>query len=565
MITLASFALGAALAQDPVDDGLGILITQDGLENVDTLATALPIEPIPLDDTSVRECYALLCWTCLEEYAFSVSNLWVDLQVNSVDIDTSSGVIDLEAELAVQINDSSDKFTLYYELLCAGTTCPSYVDPFLATVNMPMSMAVVEQDGVPFVDVTVDAVTVAYDLTSDHIHLDCSLQGFEDFLNILGLSVYDWILSLVQPEIDAAIADIAPEIEAALEDAIAAATVDTTIDALGTELSVSLLPGDIAIGESGVEVWLDSHISATQSACVAELDQGEFPRTSSDRVGAAGLPAGTHAGVTLDDDMVNQALYAAWRGGLLCQQIDSELAGGFTLDTTLLDLLLPGAYDGLFDEEEPGELIIETSPQVPPVADFSGEAAIGLRLDRFGLDLIAELDDRAARVLGAELETPITLPMAFDDTTGELTLEVGLDSSAIEIRVMTNEISQASSEALTDSLASSLPSLIDTALGAAVPDLAFSLPALEGIGVQSIDAQAVGTDEETLGILVNMGPVTYEGMTCADLESGEGCTGCEDSGACGGCSSAGAQSRWMWAAFMPLLVAVRRRRRRCRA
>ena len=65
MTPLLPLLMGAALAQDPVDAGLGILITQDGLANVNTLATSLPLDPLVVDDTSVRECYGLLCWTCL--------------------------------------------------------------------------------------------------------------------------------------------------------------------------------------------------------------------------------------------------------------------------------------------------------------------------------------------------------------------------------------------------------------------------------------------------------------------------------------------------------------------
>jgi hypothetical protein len=563
MFALLSLTLGTALAQDPdpVDAGLGILITQDGLQNLNTLATAIPIDSLIVDDMSVRECYGLLCWTCLEEYAFAISDMWVDLGLNSLEVDTSSGLIDLNMNLSVQINDASDRFSLYYELLCAGTTCPSYVDPFLASVRMPLSMAVIEKDGVPFVDVTVESVTVSYDLSSEDIHMDCSLGGFEDFLNLLGLSVYDWILSLIAPELQAAIADIGPELETALEDAIASATVDTTIDALGTELSIQLLPSEIAIGPLGVEVWLDSQITAEPAVCVEGLDAGDFRRTESVFVGASDLPAGIHAGLTLTDDMVNQVLYAAWRGGLLCLDIDSELAGGFAIDTSLLDLLVPGAFDGLFDADEPGALIIATAPQTPPLANFTGGAAIGIDLDRFGLDLIAELDDRAARVLGAELEAPVTLPLTFDGTTGELAAEIGMDPDLVEVRVMANEISLSSAEDLSSVLTGTLGGLMETVLGSAVPPIAFTLPAFEGVGAQDIIADSLGTDQETLGVLVQAGPVTYESMGCDDLTSEDGgCGGCEgDSGCGGGCSTASGQSRLIWLTMMPLLVALRRR------
>lgn len=561
MTPLLPLLMGAALAQDPVDAGLGILITQDGLANVNTLATSLPLDPLVVDDTSVRECYGLLCWTCLEEYAFAISNMWVDLSVASIEIDTDSGVIDLTAHLNVQINDSSDKFSLYYELLCAGTTCPTYVDPFIASVHMPLSMAVVERDGVPFVDVTVDGLTVDYDLSGEDIHMDCSLGGFEDFLNILGLSVYDWILGLIEPELQAAIADIGPELETALEDAIASATVDTTVELLGTELSVTLLPSAIGIGPAGVEVWLDSDITATASACVEGLDSGDFRRTSSQAVGAADLPAGMHAGLTLKDDMVNQLLYAAWRGGLLCLDVDSELAGGFAIDTSLLDLLVPGAFEGLFDADEPGALVIATSPQLPPLADFSGEAAIGIDIDRFGLDMVADLDDRMARVLGAEMEAPVTLPLHFDGTTGELDIAISLDASLVEMRVMTNEISTVSSETLSTELTNTMGGLMDTILGSAVPPIAFTLPAFEGLGAQAMIADSLGDDQETLGLLVQAGPVEYESLGCADLSSEDGgCGGCEgDAGCGGGCSTASGRSRALWLLAMPLLVGWRRR------
>jgi hypothetical protein len=562
MTALLTLCLGAAMALDPapVEAGLGILITQEGLANVDTLATAMPLEVIPLDDTSVRECFGWLCWTCLEEYAFTVSGMWVDLSVVSVDIDTSRGVVDLTAELLIQINNSADEFELYYELLCAGTTCPSYIDPFTATVNMPLSMAVVERNGVPFVDVTVDSLDVSYDLKGEDIHMDCSLGGFEDFLNLLGLSLYDWILGLVEPELQGVLNDIAPELETALEDAIASATVDTTLALAGTELAVTLLPSEIKIGAPGVEIWLDSDITATPSDCVQDYDPGDFRRTSSQHVGAADLPVGMHAGLTLTDDMVNQLLYALWRGGLLCLDIDSELAGGFAIDTTLLDLLVPGAFEGLFDPFEPGELVISTSPEQQPLAKFSGDAAIGIELDRFGLNMVAEVDDRMARVLGAELEAPITIPLQFDGTTGELEAEILIDGDALALWVTTSEISQVPAEELSESLTSTMGGLLDTIMGSAVPPLAFTLPAIEGLGAQDLIATSLGSDQETLGLLIQAGPVPYDSMGCADLESSDGGCGCEgDSGCDEGCSATRTSGRAVWLMLVPLLVGWRRR------
>ena len=238
----------------------------------------------------------------------------------------------------------------------------------------------------------------------------------------------------------------------------------------------------------------------------------------------------------MSDDFGNQAAYAAWQGGMLCQTISE--GGGLTLDTSILAALTGGVYEPLFPEAEPMTLAIR--PHVPPT--LATDAAIpAVNLERFGMDMVAEVDDRMARVVGIEMDALVEIPMNFDENTGELAVEVGIDEETMVVQVVHNELMPGTDDEVATAFVDGIGPFLDVAIGALAGSLAFNMPAIEGIGVTALSA---GFHEDWLAIGVDLGEPLYEPVGC-------------DEGCGGGCSTGGGLAGL---AAMLAMGAVRRRR-----
>jgi len=189
-----------------ITDAAAFDLTEAGFEALaEILPTLVPADPIELG--SMSEAGGSADW-CLN-YEFSTSNMWVAMEVTEAVITPGAGVLDVDMDLLIWINDSSDPFEMYTELFCAGDTCYGRVEPFSATVSTTIALEVVNPSTPEaYLDATVETPTIAYDLTSDNIVLeDCAIGTVETILNYLGLSMYDLILSTAAGSIEGALAD----------------------------------------------------------------------------------------------------------------------------------------------------------------------------------------------------------------------------------------------------------------------------------------------------------------------------------------------------------------------
>ncbi len=541
-----------------IDEALSATVSKEGLDAIGGLASSLVPGDLPVDDIA-QSVDLLVC-----EPGIWMSNIRVDMALSYLDITpVSTGAedearLDIEAGLDIAINDPVDRFSLLLDYCLGDSDCPGYVEPFPVTVRTSLSMKILEDaEGNPTMDATLGELSYELGLdASNDLKLDCGIQTLEEVLGYLGISLYDFVFDLAVGQLDSTLGDLTAELEPAIEDAFAAASYSDEVELLdGVSLSVQLFPSAVRSSDTGLQLVFGGALDAPASECVAAYDPGGFQATES----ALPEPTGAaHLEAALADEFANQALYALWRSGLLCYDLDD--LQGLSLDTSLLGLLAGDAFDTLFEEAAP--ITMSTRPRKSPVAVYGGESDIGVAVEDLGLDIYAEIDGRSARVLGLDLGLDLGVDLDFDDSTGELGVLINLDPERFDVGVGANEYAPGTDPDIAENFAGVFDSFVGPLIDGLVGDsLAFALPAFEGVGLTDLDIHPEGEYGDWLGLDAIIGETTY------GLEGGLGCdedgniTGCESGGCGGGCSSAGGRSRVMLFLFPLALAFVRRRRR----
>ncbi len=549
MLIAAALLAAPAYAQQSwppnatIEDAAEFQVTDEGLDAITEVIPSLLPSRIDLDTLADED-----GWWCAN-YAYEISNVWVGIQVDSAAITPGNGVLDVSADLLVQVNDSGDKFNIWYEIACFDTDCPGYVEPFPVHLDTTVALEVITGDaGDPVLDATIGDINVSYDDLSDSIELDCWIGDIEEVLNWFGLSLYDLLFDLVGGVLDDAIADFGPELEETIEDAFSQATIEEEIEIEGAVVNLRLFPNDVEITPDGVTVVMGGSASAAEpAACIANTDPGGSLRTDSALPGIQGLPSGTHMGVMLSDDFTNEALYAFYRGGLLCY----ELSGNdpLPINSSLLQLIAGDVFDELFPETVP--MIIATQPNSPPEVLFDGPHHMNLTVEDLDLHFYAEVDGRMARVVSLGLDVDAGADLSFDGQTGDLEVLLALSSDDVSADVVHNELVVGSDKLIEQSFAGAFDTILETVVGGLLEDLAFSLPTLEGVGLTTLNVQAVGQNRDWLGVMAGIGQTPYVGADCSDCSGGE-------SGCSGGCAVGGPILNF-WTMLALSVVAVRRR------
>lgn len=490
-------------------------------------------------------------------YEYALSGLTIDFAIANAAIVPNTGRLDLEVELLVSVNASSDPFSVYGMALCIEMGCDGYVEPFTATLTTSLGLQVVPDPttGEPTLDATVGALALDNTLSGNDINIEgCALATFEDILNFFGLSLFDLILGIAEPLIDDLVTDFGPEIETLLEDTFSQVSIDEELDLEGIPLSLQLYPGDVEIAPAGIRIFMDGGVNTPVVAqCVDAYDEGESLATDSAPPALGAAPAGVssdyHAALNLSDDFGNQALYSLWRGGLLCVDVDEELIG-FGLDTSLLNGLADDVYSDLFPESR--QMTISTRPQEPPTLVFDGDSDVGLAVDKLGLDFYAELDGREARIVGLDVGLVAGADLEFDGETGNLEVLVDLGTDALTAVVTDNEFKPGSEAAIESNFAGLFDSIIGSVVGGLVEDLAFALPSISGLGLTDLALEGAGADQDWLGGFAYIGTVDYGGDAAG---CGDDASGCE-----GGCAAGGPSGGRVFLGLVPLALVTLRRR-----
>jgi len=550
---------------EPISGALHVDITESGFDALGGAVPLLAPGSLPVDGVSDSG-----GWWCAN-YAYDVSGLTVEIDFDDVRITPNAGYLDVDLVINVAVNTEGSPFSLYTELACIPSDCDGWVDPFEVDAHTTIALDVIEgDDGGPALDVVIGDFEVAYELTSDLTHLEgCPLGTTVDVLDWFGLDVVGLIIDSLSDTLNNTIADLAPELESAMEDAFSAAVIEQELELQDKTLSIGIQPGEITVRPDGLRLSMDAYTGVAESdACIAEYDDGTYSAVESEppRIGTApdGIAPSYAAAVLLSDNFGNQLLYSAWKSGLLCYTVDEEL--GFPIDTSILGLLAGEAFNDLFPDAKP--MVIETRPVRAPTLSATGDNDLNVAVDALGLDFMAELDHRTARVLGMDLNVDAGIDLDFDGGSGALAVNIDLGEDAIAATVGSNDFVPDASETIEASFGNVFNGLVGGLLGDALGDINVALPGFSGIGLTELTIAPAGTDSDWVGGYASLGEVSYASAGCSD-DGGGGCAD-DAGGGCGelegeGCSGGGCasaprnQRRWFWLTFPVALIALRRR------
>lgn len=579
MVTL--LALGSVLtarADHPpgatIPDAAVVDVSDAGLQAFLPIAGSLIPAEIDIPNIDLQgfdeECF-IFCVT-LYEYDIHTDNGWVAVSLDNVDltpINASAGVarLDVSATIGARVNQSSDPLLLDIDASAIGlgvdeTDCRAWVDPFQIQVNGSITLSIVQGPDGPALDATIAGLdNWTWTLTGDAVNLtDCgTISTIEDILGFVGVDIYDIILDFAEPEIRSAISDLTSDLEGPIEDAFASAVIHEELDLAGVPLVIDVFPSAIESTSAGIRLHLDGSIDAPSHECVAQygIEASLATPSTLDPIGfqPPGLAFSPHVAVQADDDLLNQGLFALWNAGLLCQTIDDTFEGlPLAIDTTLLGLVAPGVYDDLFPEAAP--LKIQTRPTLPPTGSTVGAYDLNIAVDGLGVDLVAELDGRQARVLALDLAVDAGADVVFDGTTGNLAVEVALSGDNLTPTVSFNELTPEANTQIEAQFLGLFDSLAGPLLGGVLDDLAFAIPSFEGFGLATAEVRAAASAGDRLGVYGSVAAVPYQSAGC----DGGGCdagSGCGDTS----CSTGGVPGRALLLAFPVVLAGLRRRHR----
>jgi Synergist-CTERM protein sorting domain-containing protein len=573
-----------------IDESALVDVTADGFASLEGLVSTFVPPEILLPDVSLYDESCVVVFgakICAYTADIDVTGLEVTTAIDDLSLTPAQEVLNLDGALVVQLNSATNPATLSYSVTGLGIpisdTCDIYTNPITLTIDGSIELDVepdllgvdVDGDGLAdtkLLDATVPPIGWTWDADDSDIQLVGCGTGtvigvLNDALQLFGFdSIYDLILDQIEPngpdapagQVQTIIDDLPAQIEPVIEDLFSTLFISQSLDLLGVPLTLTIWPDEVDVTADGMRVALTSVTDVEPNACMAAWDPGESVSTASKppRLGdvPAGLPFTPHAGILLDDDFINQLLYGAWSGGLLCLTLsaDNDPFGlPLALDSSLLALIAPNTFTDLFPEKQPLE--IRTEPRSAPVVGPPGAHDLSVVADPLGLSFITEIDGRRTRLFAIDMAVNVGADLTFDGTTGDLTAVLDLGPGAFTPTVGYNEFRPAESEAIATSFEVLLTGVIVPIAAPYLEGLSFALPSLEGIGVVDLDIAAAGPNGDYVGAFVTTGAVSYASVGCGDTSKG-----CDTTSCSGGCSSGGGAAAVL---TVPLIVALRRRRR----
>lgn len=547
-----------------IEEGLLVDVTLAGLDFLENQAVYFVPPDMPMDPV-VTTTSLILC-----DLEIEIANMIVHIQPNSVSLVPQNGMLTVYVDLDIWINDVANPFdlNLNFDGVCnAGDQyCSVYTDSFNVLASMDISLQVVDPGNgdPPYLDVIVPPPTHNLDtaLTGDKIQMtDCAIGTIESLLNLFGVSLIDLVIGFAAADLYAFIEeDLPAEIEAALEEGFASANYIDTLDVLGVPIDIELVPADILIQTEGIRLAMNGRFDAPLADCVAPYDPGGSVETDTDPpdLDAAAV---NHFTALISDDLIGSALYAFWRGGVLCYVVDpADL--GIPLDTSVLALMA--------DEEEryrmerlwfgdAQTMVLRTLPTNIPEVQFTGSHDITPVVEDMGIEFYAFTQDRMARIVtvDADIAAGVDLTAPGD---GSISASVTVDTENMDPVVSYNEFVPELDEQIATNFNEIMPGLLDSVLGGFLGDLSFGPMLMAGIGLSDIEVEAAGAEEDWLGAYATLDvidPAGLDALGCGEDGSG-GCEdGCDDESCDSSCNVEGRRpGRAVWTGNMLLLSMV---------
>lgn len=428
--------------------------------------------------------------------------------------------------------------------------CPVYVEPAAVDLGADIALEVKDDQLVPYLDASLTG-PIAWDLNDVNLRGDCLVGDIFEIADDLGIDIEGLLLDALRPQLDAPIQDLGETITATIEDAFGQASIEQEVALGESVMTVAIHPDDVTIVPEGVRLSLAGSFASTTNPCVAEYGHFESMETpgGDPAIGSveSGIPSPHHVGIFIDDDLLNQALFAVYNGGALCFELGED--SGLPINTALLGILSPALGD-LFPTSQP--LTIKTRPAEVPTAAPSGDHDLNVVVDKLGVDFVGQLDFRNATILAADLHIDAGVDIALDQTVGALAIDVPLSGDDLIATIRLNEFAPGEDEAIAGAFGGLFDSVVGPLLDGVLGNLSFALPAIAAgttnLGLNSLEWAASGPDHDMFGAYANVGPVAYSG-------------GCDDSG--GGCATGcGTGEVPVRAVLFPLALAAALARRR---
>lgn len=595
MLSLLLLLAAPAQADHPpgtsIDPAVTVDITAQGFESLDAFATslipddllAIPIPELGQSDSADEDCIDLwfdkICWIPWW-YGFDIGGFDTDINIDFVNLVPTTDKIVLDAQVTFAISSSGDPghidfwagaadvdlFGLEFEVLDINESCNVWLEPTPIGFGTALTLIVDTSVTPPAVEVDVAPIDLSVNLEGLEItgcaidFLDDFVDAVNDFIGIFSLDIYELLTDLITPVLDGFVDDFLVDIEAQLQELVASLVIEETLDLLGTELTLKVAPSEVVIRDEGLRFALAGSVegSGLPDPCVSRYGITTSKATGSGPPPIGGAPEGIdHAlAAIIDDDIINQALFAAWYEGLLC----FELASGgdlpidlpIPIDTSLLRILGGAEFEELFPE--PAPIILATAPATPPEA-VTLDNGVGIDLRDLGLNLYAGLEHRQVRLVGMDIGADIDVGVPFDATNGVLGVDLDLSSDAFTFEVVFNELKPEASAGIQDGLGGLFDTLVGGLVGGLLGDLSFPLPGIAGLGISDVTVTGAGPGADQLGIFASLGPVDYDN---GDVLT-DGCAGgCGEGCAGGGCSQGGLPATPLFL-MIPVLVGLRRR------
>ena len=501
-----------------IEQAASIDIPPDGFLSLSALIPGVIPQEVPVDDTSGGG-EGLGC-----EYTYNISDLWVSLDVDQAVIIPQNGYLTLDVSIMVNLNTLDDRFGLDFVVdscgwLDSASECNGYVTEFPANAQARLDLALVDPDGdgIQELDATISNLTLDYTADADNFELECLVGSVLDALSWIGVDVYSFVLDLIGPVLEAELQQELPELETSIEEAFANATLDQDLAVGETMMKLTLSPEDINILPDGLRLSFDGMTSVQEIAeCILPIDPGGSIETTGTPNPVGQLQEIGDVGIAVQDEFINQALYSLWKGGALCQTIDEET---FALDTSILNLLTGDAFSPLFPETKP--MILQTLPQKAPTLNMESEDDVGIDIKDLELNFITEVDHRRVQVLSLSIDTLAGLMLNFDANTGVLAGALNIDPNDMTSQILSNEFRPNDAQQITDSFGDQFGSVLNlVGLDSLLGDLNFTLPSIEGLGMNQLITAGTGTEQTDLGLYASVGPVPYTGGCNEESEAG---------------------------------------------
>jgi hypothetical protein len=542
-----TLAAGPAAAEDHLPPGAAIEsalsadITEEGITFLLQEVTGIFPEELVVGTIPSQELVDI--FFCTQN--FWLENLIIHMQVDSLWADGTPDALEIVAEITVQLNDETNPANMVFDG-CLDYICLLHTDPVQVEIRLPISMAMSADDnGDPFIDVTIHPIEHDIEAAMQGaIHLTgCAIGEINEFLDqYLGFNAFDLVIGQLVSQIDTQIADQIGPLETTVEDALRALWLSDSVPILETELTYDIAPTLVEHNQHGLRLVLGGSMSAEPADCILPFEDPGSPLTASDLPAMAettpqgGL--GYHAGALVADDFLNQALYAAWRGGVLCYSA-SDL-GSLQLTTSYLGLLLGVEHTERLQElvgKGESNIIIRTVPEKQPLAVLDGPHDIDILVEGLNIEFYVTIADRFVRLASVAIDVAAGINL-FVDETDALALDIILDTDHLNTRVTYNEIAPDLNEALETNFPGFLTTIIDSVAGSLLGGMAFALPTFNGLGLVELIMENAGAQPTLLDFL---GAFAVLGESTGGVSSG-GCDSCGsgcDAAGCAGCDSAG--------------------------